>query len=136
MQKIKDFIEEDAVSAKKQSFEKVLKDFFQSGEPYRMVKVKVNGKENLLGVMNWGNGKTVGTQGFGLVQQAKISKLWGDCVGEMRDKYQDCFQYIEDETKEGAYEQARDFFVGDSPFLKTVICKYDKATDKCINFIN
>ena len=54
----------------------------------------------------------------------------------MRDKYQDCFQYIEDETKEGAYEQARDFFVGDSPFLKTVIAKYDKATDKCINFIN
>ena len=133
MQKIKDFIEENAISAKKQSFEKVLKDFFQSGEPYRMVKVKVNGKEDLLGVMNWGNGKTVGTIGFGFVQQAKITKLWSDCVGEMKDKYQDCFQYIEDETNMGAYTQARDFFAGKSLVLKTVIGKYDKATNTYTN---
>ena len=118
-QKVKDYVASDAIPATKSEFEKVVKDFYESGQPYRFVKVKYRNKEYILGVINWGNDKIVDVEAFMANKgTTKFFNLWGEVVNENKNLRKK-FLYIEGDIFIDAYIQAMNYFTGKSIMLST-----------------
>ncbi len=118
-QKIKDFVASDAIPATKSEFEKVVKDFYESGQPYRFVKVKYRSKEYILAVINWGNDKIVDVEAIMANEgTTNFFNIWGEVVNENKNLRKK-FLYIEGENRMDAYMQAANYFTGKSIMLST-----------------
>ena len=77
-------------TAMKAEFQKVLKNFFETGKLFTVMETKVNGKDCLLAAMCWGpNIFSAGIQTVcvGTNKGSKIEKMWEDCVDRAQREY-------------------------------------------------